>query len=559
MADQPIDFSTAPANSPEWWLQRLEARLLARQQPMALFDDYYRGNHRLSYHSARMLGAFGQTFRELRVNYCGVVVDALAERLDVNGFRFAEDQRAADAAWGIWHDSGLESLFDRGLRSGLTKGEAALLVWVNADGSPRIWAEDGSQTIVASDPADPANRRAALKRWFDPDARRLFATVYLPGGLYKYQTPPNTSDDPIASQGGSLPTPGWNRGGGATGQGASGTGPGTTLPATGASATRWLRRVTDGEPWPLPNPLGVVPVIPLPTKPDLHGIGESELRVIIPIQDAINANIVNVMLAGQFAAFRQRWATNVKLEVDAATGKPVQPWNIAIDTLLTTPPPEPGEPATQFGSFDATELDGYIALHGAYVQALATISRTPPHYFIASMGNFPSGESLRSAEAGLKSKAQERINDDKGPVADAMRLAFLVASKQDGITSGVAARYARWAAMTEAESLWADPETKTESEHVDALVKLSAGLAIPPEALWPRIPASPQEIERWQTMKIEKAALEAAAPAPQLSAGDSNSPAALAAAAAAAAVSASTSPTPATPAPIVNGAAVPSA
>ena len=35
--------------SPEWWLAKLERELLARQAPMKLLDDYYRGAHPLPF------------------------------------------------------------------------------------------------------------------------------------------------------------------------------------------------------------------------------------------------------------------------------------------------------------------------------------------------------------------------------------------------------------------------------------------------------------------------------------------------------------------------------
>ena len=37
------------------------------------------------------------------------------------------------------------------------------------------------------------------------------------------------------------------------------------------SSVRWTRLEVPDEPWPLPNPLGVVPVVPLPNRPRLSG------------------------------------------------------------------------------------------------------------------------------------------------------------------------------------------------------------------------------------------------------------------------------------------------
>lgn len=491
-----VNTQNPDRGTPEWWLKRLESRLVSRLQDMQMFDDYYHGKHRLSFHTARILRAFGTDFKDLRLNYCGVVVEALNERLAIDGFRFGKDDQAAAEAWAIWQRSGMDAGFPRGTRAGLVKGEFALIVWPDETDEPRIWVEDGSEVIVATDPANPHVRRAALKRWRDDDEGRLYATLYLPDGIYKYRSATSSKDTPQLGQ---LP-PEFGKGGGA--------GPKVKL---NAGATTWEIREVADEEWPLANPYNEVPVFALPNRPDLAGVGESELAAVLPIQDAINANLVNVLLAGQFSAFRQKWAANVRLETDKDTGKPKTPWQVSVDTLMTAPPPKPGDPEVRFGEFGQTDLSGYTTLHEALVQGLATIKRMPAHYFLGSSGAWPSGESLRSAEAGLTKMAGERGRDFGDPIEEAMSLAFRMKASQPGISSAARTRFLKWAAMSDAEALWRDPETKSESAHVDALVKLQT-LGVPPEAIWGMIPASPQEIQQWKAMN-------AATPAPSPDAG----------------------------------------
>jgi hypothetical protein len=50
------------------------------------------------------------------------------------------------------------------------------------------------------------------------------------------------------------------------------------------------------------------------------------------------------------------------------------------------------------------------------------------------------------------------------------------------------------------ETIWADPESRSEGELVDALVKMQT-LGVPLEALWERWGVSPQTRERWKTLK----------------------------------------------------------
>lgn len=506
----PAASGLAPASmigTPEWWLERLLARLdlrrgrapgvtLARTRRgsdlydpgapgMLLTDAYYHGQHRQTYKIRKVIDAFGLTM-PLWINYCGVVVDTLAERIQVTGFNFHNDDRASSEASKIWSENNLGAGFNRGIRDGLTKGEFSLSIWPDADsGDPRIVVEDPLEVIVAVDPADPRRRRAALKRWVDEDAGEIFATLYLPGEIRKYR-----ADVPAVAVLGDLVT---------------------------AGGRGWRQRVAtlpDGElePWPLPNPFGEVPIFPIPNHPDSHGVGYSELEHVIPVQDAINANVANVMLAGLYGAFRQKWATNFQPVLDPKTGAPIMPWNISEDSIFTAPPPaNPGQQPTAFGEFDQTDLAGYIALHETFIQALATTQRLPPHYLLGSSGVFPSGESLSAAERGLAEKAGERATDMKDPIEDAQRFAFLVASENPKQSSSARARFAKWAAMTDAVALFRDPEVKSEAQHIDALGKKRALLDVPRRQLWTELGATDDDRKQWETWLAEE---EAAKPEP---------------------------------------------
>jgi Phage portal protein, SPP1 Gp6-like len=473
--------------TPEWWLDRLGRRLTERAgravytrvgrrddtgsdrrlvdaTGMALYQAYYEGRHRETYKIRRVIEAFGLRM-PIYVNYAGVVVDSISERLGVDGFTFGGDDRASEAAWAIWQDNNLDAGFKRGMRSGLIKGEFSLVLWPDEQWSPRIWVEDGAEVITSVHP-ETGLRRAALKRWADEDEPgAMFATLFLPTAVYKYRTPAtaNTAGAELATVGGTV----------------------------------WERRAVPGEPWPLPNPLGVVPVIPFPNKPDLHLAGESELGKVVPIQDAINANIANVMLAGLYGAFRQKVMLNLALEVDPATGAPIQPFDVALDSLITVPPNAPGEPEPRLAEFSQTDLAGYIAVHETLVQAIATASRFPPHYLLGTQGTFPSGESLTAVERGISAVAGERGDDWKDPLEDAMRLAFAIKARAPGNSAAATARFEKWAAMTGAEAAFRNPETKSESQHVDAVTK-KKDLDVPRRQLWSELGYSQQQVLDWE-------------------------------------------------------------
>jgi hypothetical protein len=102
------------------------------------------------------------------------------------------------------------------------------------------------------------------------------------------------------------------------------------------------------------NTTGVVPIIPLRNRGRLLVEGESEISDVTAIQNQINGFIFLLALAGYFGAHRQRWAVGLKIMVDDA-GKPVEPFDTAIDRLWQTENPE-----AKFGEFSQTDQGGYI-------------------------------------------------------------------------------------------------------------------------------------------------------------------------------------------------------
>ena len=71
-----------------------------------------------------------------------------------------------------------------------------------------------------------------------------------------------------------------------------------------------------------------------------------------------------------------------------------------------------------------------------------------------------------------------------------MRLAFRIKARAPGNSAAAAARYEKWADMTGAEAAFRNPETKSESQHVDAVTK-KKDLDVPRRQLWRRTRLQP--------------------------------------------------------------------
>lgn len=85
--------------SPLWWVNRLYNQMQERLRWINVYDDYYRGEFPLPWLAPQAEEEFRRIMSMSRANYCGLVVDAMVERMHVEGFRIdsgaAEGREAA--------------------------------------------------------------------------------------------------------------------------------------------------------------------------------------------------------------------------------------------------------------------------------------------------------------------------------------------------------------------------------------------------------------------------------------------------------------------------------
>lgn len=428
----------------------LEKELASRQVTLARLQDYHDGKHRLAFTSQKFREAFGGMFASFADNWCQLVVDAVEERLNVEGFRYGIDPNADSDAWKIWQVNGLDADSQLAHSEALIKGDSYAIVWGDADGQPKISIESPRDVIVAYKPGDRKCRVAALKRWRDDDG--FHATLFTPDFVYKFE-----KDD-----------------------GANG---------------KWEPDMDDMEPWPLPNPLGVVPVVQLTNRASLtSNYGVSEFLTVIPQQDAVNKLLADMLVASEYIAFPQRYVTGLEIPVDEATGQTKAPFQVALDKLLIAE-----DPNARFGTLSAGDLSNYVKGVEVLVQHIASQTRTPPHYFYLS-GNFPSGDAIKSAETGLVAKARRKMRFFGEAWEEVMRLSFKVLGDPRGD-------------ITDSETIWGDPEYRSEAELSDALIKRSA-LGVPRQQLWEDAGYSQTQIARFHAMEAQDTLSGLLAPQP---------------------------------------------
>jgi hypothetical protein len=459
-----------PSQSPEWWIARLWARLDERSQRIRLYEDYYEGRHRLRFTTLKARETFGDEFRGFADNFCALVVDAVEERLKVRGFRVGGQSQLDPDLARMWGANDMDEQASMAHVDALVNEMSYAIVWVDpADRTtPVITAESPFEVIVEGDRVRRRKRLAALKRWLDDDDGHWYAVLYEPDAITKYRSAAPKRDSPAEA----VKRPGF-----------------------------WDPWIIDGEEWPLPNPLGVVPVVPLVNMPRLgpghHGT--SEIRNAIPLQDAINKTVFDSMIASEFVAYPQRWMVGVELPKDEFDN-PVQPFKAGVDRVWFVQTPEGAALNPTIGQFPQADLSPYVDRVDAFISHMAAITKTPRHYLIdTAAGSNLSSETVKALEAPLVSKARRKHGIFGVGWSEVMAIALRLV-EGGAFAPGDEDRI---------EVDWADPETRTESQHIDALVKLGGDpLYVPREQLWVDAGYTPEQIARFKTMEDAPSAEE---------------------------------------------------
>ena len=440
--------------TPAAWRDLLAHRLHTRWNEWQTFDDYYEGDHRISSWLASTQSAFqgtvlGQLLRDLTDNYMTLVVDAPAERCRVQGFRFGED--ADDEAWSIWQANGLDAQANMVHTESIKLGEAYWMVQPSPDG-PVITCEHPSQVIVAHAPGDRRKRLAALKKWSDGDD--IYANVYLPDRIVKYRTTEDQLRNPTVTK-------------------------------------RWTTVET------ALNPLGEVPIVPVPNNPSMLRGGRSDLSYgAISLQDQITKTVVDLLIGSEYHGLPQRVLLGVEPPRDE-NGKPV-PFSQANKARLWYF----GNENAKAHEFSQADLEALRKSIDGYIGDLAAQTRIPIYYFRPAAISNISAEALIGLDAGLVSKTNDKKDAFGEGHEEAMRLAFKSIDASDPR-----------ATATDAETIWKDTESRSQAQLTDAVSK-EVAMGLPFESALEKLGYSPQAIDRILAQRSEEILLNPEPDAP---------------------------------------------
>lgn len=409
------------------------------------YREYYEGKQKLAFATEKFRSTFGQQFKEFSENACRTVVDSLADRLKIIGFRTGNAKMekepvpvmlppsppgapptpqlqrqkmvvqdpTAETLNNLWEKNKLDKRATKLHKDSLMLGDGYVIVWPDIKTQePRIWVQQGNMCLVRYDEETEEEINLAAKRWYDKAAKTWYLNLYYQDVILKYSA---------GSVDGTFP-----------------------------DTNKW--KVYDS----VTNTYGRVPMFHFPNA-GVCEMGTSELKDIVPLQDGLNKSVLDMMIAMEFASFKQRYVIGLEVEVDEETGKPVDPAaeQYGVSRLLAFADPE-----TKVGEFGTTDLDQFLRVTDKFWTSIAKISGTPLHYFFITTGDFPSGNAMRAAEG----KFVNKIADRQGVFGDSWSDVMRFASKITGADLD----------DVEVAVNWQDAAQPSQAEVADVAVKKQA-------------------------------------------------------------------------------------
>lgn len=420
-------------------ISKLNARL-ADDAVFGKIRRYLRGDHDLPYMPRTAKIEYRRIAEKSRTNWLPLISDTFAKGLFVDGYRPGNVSENSPA-WEYWQVNGMDARQTVVHRGALEYGTAYVLV-LPGDPAPLIKPIPATKCLAYYEDDDaewPVYGIISRGRSYEGD--ELYDLVDR-DAIYHLVRPrePRQPSEP-------------------------------NLIVTGADYHR----------------LGETPLVRFRDRLDGEAVGI--ILPLINVQDRINEIVFTLMVALQYGAFRQRWATGLAIPEEPITDKdgnvtgyrPVEPFKAAVDRLWVTDNPE-----ARFGEFAQTDVKGHLDAYNSSVRTLASVAQVPPTLLMGDLVNL-SAEAL----AALTDATQRKIAEYETILGEAWEQVFRMASLAAGDIAG--------ASDMLSEVRWRDTEARSLAQTVDALGKMAAQLNIPVEELWGRIPGvTDQDVQRWR-------------------------------------------------------------
>lgn len=443
-------------------LEKGTAALANRATDYQLRQDAYAGKHPLPFAPEGVSEEYLALRKMAALPLIRLSVRTTCQRLRAGGVRTGHGEKVDRGLWRMWQRNNLGSRQRILYSDGLVHDGGIVSVEINPKESsrPLIRPESPKSVHVEPDPADPFSSLWALKTWTEGDI--TVAVVWTADEVARFETDRSS------------------------------------LVAT----TDWRHIGTQ------PNTLGAVPFVTFVPEIDALGDGVSLVDALLPMQKAIDTMRFNLLLAAQFAAFRQRVITgfdpvirdddgNPLVKRDA-NGEPVldsdgletpivrSPGKVGVDRALVFPGAD-----TKITDLQESNLSNYRVVLDHLVATFASVAQVPPQYLVGDFKNV-SGDLMVATEATLRSLVMDLQTAFGESIKEVIRLAHRAAGGDESLLEDV-------------EVDWADADPKSMSQIASAasqMIPSGAPLQMFLEQ-WPG--ATPQTVARWIELARQEA------------------------------------------------------
>ena len=337
--------------------------ILDRRDHYLTAESYYNAVQKEIFTNQTWLKLFRQNNSHFRFNFSKTVVDAVSNRLEIANI-FGMNEQESNVINEIWEKNDLKLDANEIHRNALMYGDAYGIVWTDTNGDITVDYNSPLTTIIIYDDENPRIKRFAAKLWQTTDAQGKYITkmnMYYTDRIEKYVTFGEVEN--VAS-------------------------------VTGFTLTEVIE-----------NPWGEVPVFHFRTT---RQYGRPEHLDAYGPQDAINKMIATHMTTVDYQGAPQRYALS-----SGGNGAEYEDFNETgtVDENLGRLKNGPGElwylnGVSKVGEFAPADHKVFTEPVSEFVRSMASITSTPLHYFEKT--SIPSGEALRTAEAPLIKKIQDR-------------------------------------------------------------------------------------------------------------------------------------------------------
>lgn len=335
-------------------LETIYNAITAKAPGYARLEGYYHGNQPAVFLTERLREIFRNVNIQFTENWCAIVVDSCAERIELSGFDVDEEIAKAKLS-AAWERNSLAIESDDVHTTSMVVGECYAIVWPDEDGLAEVYYNSPSM-VHAVYSGDNPRKIAYAGKMFNGNDKRARVTLYYPDRLEYYIAAKDLSN------------------------------------ISNASAFQPDLEQPEGR---AANPYGKIPVFHFKNS----RLNQNDLASVIPLQNGINKLLSDMIVAAEYGAFSQRWIISNADNTDLKNA-PDMIWNIPAGDGV-------GQQAS-VGQFQPTDLKNYLDAVDRLSSAIGVITRTPKHYFFSQGGDL-SGEALIAMEAPLNHKAASRI------------------------------------------------------------------------------------------------------------------------------------------------------